>query len=178
MSSGTGNPSFRCSCLHPFFWPCFPRMTSDLIRILDSSHVFGHVSWMYPGTDSLPCCKLTINPLSSNQICLCSDNVRWCQLVRAETELESPFASRLSSLIHKACSSCLLTYRSLAEVCSKRAEKIRASQNMYLHKGLNHGTSKSAPPPSLGCLSAAPEMSLDRNTHNYLKKKKKNTWKN
>lgn len=55
---------------------------------------------------------------------------------------------------------------------SKRAGKIMsASQTVYLHKGLNHGTSKGTPPPSLGHLSANPEMSLDIHIQNYLKKK-------
>lgn len=172
MNSGTGALCFRCSSLHPIFWPCFLGMTSDLISSMVSNHVFGCVSWMYPGADSLLCCKLIINSVSSNSIrLLCSDPVRWCQLVRVETELESPLASRLASLIHKACSSCLLTYRSLAKACSKRTRKIMStSQNLCLCKGLNHGTCKGAPPPSLGCLSATPEMSLDIHRHNYLKK--------
>ena len=55
---------------------------------------------------------------------------------------------------------------------SKRAGKIMsASQTVYLHKGLNHGTSKGTPPPSLGYLSANPEMSFDIHIHCYLKKK-------
>lgn len=174
MNSGTSAVCFGCTCLHPFFWPYFPRMTSDLISSLVSSHVFGHVSWMYPGLDSLLCRKLIINSVSSNSVCLlCSDPVRWCQLVRVQTELESPLASRLSSLIHKACSSCLLTQRSLAKTCSRRAGKIAsAAQNVYVHKGLNHGTSKGAPPPLFGCFSATPEVSVDIQIHNNLETKK------
>lgn len=60
-----------------------------------------------------------------------------------------------------------------ADSGSKREGKIMsASQTVYMHKGLNHGTSKCTPPPSLGYLFANPEMSLDIHIHSYVEKKK------
>lgn len=59
---------------------------------------------------------------------------------------------------------------------SKREGKIMsASQTVYLHKGLNHGTSKCTPPPSLRNIFANPEMSLDIHIHSYVKKTHQNT---
>lgn len=81
------------------------------------------------------CWKLTINLVSSNWVCpLCSDPVRWCQLVRTQTELGSSLASTLSSLIDQTCSCCLLTDRSLMNFNKRKCKLLHLAQNNGLQR--------------------------------------------
>lgn len=122
----------------PVFIPLFGLVSPDgpqtyltaLFQVLSLAMSPG---WTLDLVLQLLCWKLTINLVSSNWVCpLCSDPVKGCQLVRAQTELGSPLAPRSSSVIEQTWSCCLLTDRILMNFNKRKCKLLHLGWNNAL----------------------------------------------